>query len=48
MTDFKVTPEDLDKASDQLATLATGGTKAVDYLQKNVDLEGHAGVLLKP
>lgn len=48
MTDFKVVPDDLDRTSDQLADLAAGGTKAVDYVTKNVDLEGDAGLLLKP
>ncbi|MFD3706250.1 type VII secretion target [Nocardia sp. NPDC058658] len=46
--EFKVVPDDLDKTSDQLETLAVGSAKAVDYAKNNLDLEGNAGLALKP
>ncbi|MEV0061850.1 type VII secretion target [Nocardia sp. NPDC050718] len=46
--EFKVTPDDLDKTSSQLAALATGSAKAVDYAKQNLDVEGNSGLALKP
>ncbi|WP_216907079.1 type VII secretion target [Nocardia noduli] len=45
---FTVAPDDMDKTSDRLADLAVGSAKAVDYAKNNLDLEGNAGLALKP
>lgn len=46
--EFKVTPDDIDKTADQLAEIAAGSAKAVEYAKKWLDLDSNAGLLLKP
>ncbi|WP_280401924.1 type VII secretion target [Nocardia carnea] len=46
--EFKVTPGDLDTAAAKLEALADAGSKAVEYTKNNFDLEGNAGLALKP
>jgi len=46
--EFKVAPDDIDKAADQLAEIAAGSAKAVEYAKKYLDLESNAGLALKP
>ncbi|MGW4739593.1 type VII secretion target [Nocardia xishanensis] len=46
--EFKVAPDDIDKAADQLGEIATGSAKAVEYAKKWLDLESNAGLVLKP
>ncbi|MEV0364285.1 type VII secretion target [Nocardia fusca] len=46
--EFKVTPSDIDTASSKLHALADTGMKAVEYTKNNLDLEGNAGLVLKP
>ena len=46
--EFKVTPSDIENASDKLNRLADAGMKAVEYTENNFDLEGSAGLALKP
>ncbi|MET8773543.1 type VII secretion target [Nocardia sp. NPDC004654] len=47
MTDFKVVPDDLDKAAAALLKIAEENTKAVSYAKEWLDLEGNAGAILK-
>lgn len=47
MTDFKVFPDDLDKAAAELRKIAEENTKAVAYAKEWMDLEGNAGAILK-
>ncbi|MEV0296527.1 type VII secretion target [Nocardia sp. NPDC050710] len=47
MTDFKVVPDDLDKAAAGLLKIAEENTKAVAYAKEWMDLEGNAGAILK-
>ncbi|WP_280421569.1 type VII secretion target [Nocardia carnea] len=46
--EFKVTPGDLGTAADKLKALSDTGMKAVEYTKNNFDLEGNAGLALKP
>ncbi len=45
---FNVVPDDLAEAAGILSDLGAGSAKAVDYAKRNLDLEGNAGVVLKP
>ncbi|GGL45074.1 type VII secretion target [Nocardia jinanensis] len=46
--EFKITPSDIDTASSKLHEIADTGMKAVEYTKNNFDLEGNAGLALKP
>ncbi|MBH0775596.1 type VII secretion target [Nocardia bovistercoris] len=45
---FTVVPDDIAEAADELSDLGAGSTKAVDYARNHLNLEGNAGVVLKP
>ena len=45
---FNVVPDELADTASILSDLGAGNAKAVDYAKRNLDLEGNAGVVLKP